>query len=63
VLGCPWRIDFSRAQALVDGVERQGHFDEFFAVLHGSVCFPVLLTPEQVTLLLVPQSVFVLFLF
>ena len=32
MLGCPWRIDFSRAAGLVDRVERQGDFDELLAV-------------------------------
>lgn len=29
MLGCPCRIDFSRADALFDRLERQGDFDEF----------------------------------
>ena len=39
VLGCPWRIDFSRADGLVDGLQRQGDFDEFLLV--GHACFLV----------------------
>ena len=33
--GCPWRIDFSRADADVDGVERQGDLDQLLGGDHG----------------------------
>jgi hypothetical protein len=34
VLGCPWRIDFSRALAMLIASKRQRDFDEFFLLDH-----------------------------
>jgi hypothetical protein len=43
VLGCPWRIDFSRALAMLMASSGKGDFDEFFVdVGHRFIPFPQL---------------------
>src|SRR5207245_6938089 len=44
VLGCPWRIDFSRALALLIASSGRADFDEFSAVIHGAV--PLISAPQ-----------------